>query len=83
VTSVWVPFTDLVSGAACALVIPPGGQVYPAVTQQDAKIGVSHPGCDLLADLCAELDSFFCPACRWNGRVSGAWAVDMIREVAG
>ena len=72
-------FTDLISGRECELVAPPGGAVYPEVGQP--KIGVAHPGCEMLADLCVELDAFYCPAywgCGWNGRVSGAWCLDMI-----
>lgn len=37
--------------------------------------GVYHPGCGELADLVVELDAFYCPACGYNGRISGAWAV--------
>ena len=33
-----------------------------------------------LADLAIELDAFFCPACHRNGRVSGAWCLDVIEE---
>ncbi|SRR6266566_3003174 len=70
-------FTDLVSNQRCELVIPPGGRVYPG--PGEPKIGVAHPGCPAVADLAVELDAFWCPACGWNGRVSGAWCVDMIR----
>lgn len=70
-------FTDPVSGAPCELVIPPGGRVYPRPGWP--KTGVAHPGCPAVADLCVELDAFWCPACRRNGRVSGAWCADVIR----
>jgi hypothetical protein len=73
-------FTDPVSGEECALVIPPGGSVYPAAGQP--KTGVAHPRCAVLADLAMDLDAFWCPACRWNGRVSGAWCADVIRRGA-
>jgi hypothetical protein len=73
-------FTDPVSDEECALVIPPDGRVFP--TTRQAKIGVAHPRCDELADLAIELDAFWCPACKWNGRVSGAWCADMIRGEA-
>ena len=78
--SVHHPFTDPISGKICVLVIPPAGRVHPTAGQP--KIGVDHPGCDQLADVAVELDAFYCPACRWNGRVSGAWAVDQIEAVS-
>lgn len=71
------PFTDDVSGRECVLVVPPGGHVYPL--PGNPKTGVEHPGCEALADLCVELDAFWCPSCGWNGRVSGAWCADVIR----
>lgn len=70
------PFTDPVANRECVLVIPPDGRVFPR--PGEPKIGVRHPGCDMLADLCAAYDAFWCPTCRWNGRVSGAWAIGMI-----
>ena len=74
-------FTDLVHGAECALVIPPGGSVYPR--PGEPRAGVAHPGCPELADLAIELDAFYCRLCRWNGRVSGAWCLDLIDDAAG
>lgn len=73
-------FIDPCHGAAgveCELVVPPGGAVYPAAGQ--ARIGVAHPGCAALADLCVELDAFWCGECGWNGRVPGGWCIDVIR----
>jgi hypothetical protein len=72
------PFTDLISGRECVLVIPPGGRMYPLPGQP--KTGIRHPGCDHLGDLAVGLDAFLCLACRWSGRVSGAWCTDMIRK---
>lgn len=69
-------FTDPISGETCILVVPPYGRVFPS--HGEAKIGVGHPRCSELADLAIELDAFYCPACRWNGRISGAWALDVI-----
>lgn len=69
-------FTDAARGAECILVIPSAGRVWPA--EGEPKIGVEHPGCDALADLVLDLDAFWCPLCRRNGRISGAWAADMI-----
>jgi hypothetical protein len=60
-----VPFTDLVSGETCWLVI------------RNARPWVVHVGCDGLADVVPVLDAFYCPSCGWNGRVSGAWVMDM------
>jgi len=69
-------FYELVRGGECVLVVPPDGRVSPVPGQ--AKIGVAHPGCDAVADLAIELDAFFCPSCKRNGRVSGAWCRDVI-----
>lgn len=63
------PFTDLVSGEECALVITAEG-----------RPGIAHPRCTFLADLAVELDAFYCPACGWNGRVSGAWCADYLKK---
>ena len=70
------PFTDDVSGQPCELVIPPGGKVFPA--PGEPKTGVRHPDCPAVADLCMDLDAFYCQLCQWNGRISGAWAAGMI-----
>ena len=75
------PFTDDVSGDTCYLVIPPGGNIFAVPGQP--KTGVRHPGCDAVADLCMDLDAFWCPACKWNGRISGAWAADVIGGMSG
>lgn len=69
-------FTDPITDEGCTLVVPSGGRVFPS--NGEPKIGVRHPRCDELADLAVELDCFYCRACRWNGRISGAWAVDVI-----
>lgn len=73
-------FTDPIRSAECVLVVPDGGRVFP-VAPDDPQIGVEHGGCGRVADLAIELDAFYCPACQWNGRISGGWAVDMIRAV--
>ena len=59
------PFTDLASGRTVVLHV--GG-----------RAGVEHPDCGELADVSAVLDAFYCAACRWNGRISGAWYVHML-----
>lgn len=71
-------FDDPISGQSCLLVIPAGGEVFPQ--DGEPKIGVLHPRCATTADLAVELDAFWCPACHWNGRISGQWAVDMIEQ---
>jgi len=67
------PFTDDVGGGWCELVVPAG----------EAKIGIAHPRCDTLADLAIDLDAFFCADCHRNGRISGAWAADVIKAASG
>lgn len=79
--SVTHPFTDDASGRTCELVIPPDGKVF--ARPGEPKTGVLHPHCDAVADLCMDLDAFWCPVCKWNGRISGAWAVDMIEAGRG
>ena len=69
-------FTDPASGAACNLVIPDGGAIWPGPGQP--KIGIAHPGCETLGDLALDLDAWQCRACGVIGRVSGAWCADMI-----
>lgn len=69
-------FLDPISDRFAALVLPPGGRVYPV--PGEPKIGVAHPNCDHLADVSVDLDCFYCPVCRWNGRISGAWVDDLL-----
>jgi hypothetical protein len=76
--TVIVGFSDPIKNQWCELVVPDGGRVFPIAGEP--KIGVDHPGCDERADLSVELDAFYCPKCRWNGRISGAWAVDVIES---
>lgn len=71
------PFTDMVSGRECTLVIPPDGRLFPK--PGEPMVGIRHPDCDELADVSVILDAFFCSRCsHGNGRVSGAWCIDMI-----
>lgn len=76
-----IAFTDLITRQSCELVVPQNGRVY--ATKDEPKIGVAHPRCDALADLAVDLDAFYCPDCEWSGRVSGAWAIDMIENAIG
>lgn len=70
-------FHDPIRREMVTLVIPAGGRIY--ATGGEPKIGVEHPGCTELADLAVDLDAFYCRACQWSGRVSGAWAVERIK----
>ena len=79
--SVSATFLDPIRNRMCALVVPPAGRVF--AFNGEPKIGVRHEGCEELADLSIELDCFYCPTCRWNGRISGAWAVDVIETAKG
>lgn len=63
------PFEDPITGQTVTLCV-------------DDPPGVEHPGCPERADVSPPLDAFFCPACHWNGRISGAWYAEMIRGVA-
>lgn len=63
-------FTDPISNRVCTLHVAPAEDFWLA-----AK--VQHPDCGGLADVSADLDCFYCQVCRWNGRVSGAWVVDL------
>lgn len=57
------PFTELVSGTRCVLIIRP-----------DKRLVVRHPNCLEMAAVIPELDAFYCLECHYNGRISGAWA---------
>ncbi len=67
-------FTDPVSGRVCDLTF-----IGPDPSWWDHTAGVAHPDCSMLADVSAEIDAFYCPECRWNGRLSGMWATDCLR----
>jgi NTP pyrophosphatase (non-canonical NTP hydrolase) len=55
----------------CLLVVNPDAALFEGLS-------VVHPGsCGYRADVSANLDAFYCTECRYNGRISGAWAVDM------
>lgn len=69
-------FLDPIQNRQCVLVVPPDGRVF--ASRGEPKIGIEHPDCDQVADLSIDLDAFYCPVCRWNGRVSGAWCVHVI-----
>lgn len=52
------------------------------VLRTDGQAGVDHPGCLVRADVSPELDAFYCRDCHWNGRISGAWFMDVLSERA-
>lgn len=66
------PFVDPISDRPVVLVIGETNALF------DGTTGVRHPGCDRLADVSPDLDAFFCSACHRNGRISGAWVVDLL-----
>lgn len=63
-------FVDPITDAICTLRIRHG---VPTV---------EHPRCDQPADVAIPFDSFYCPACGWNGRVSGAWVSHQLDRAA-
>lgn len=72
-TTVRHPFMDGVRRDECILHVWPAGTLFDGLK-------VEHPGCACLADVSADLDAWYCPACSRSGRVSGAWAVDMWQQ---
>ena len=64
-------FIDGVSRRHCTLVIDPAKPLW------DGGAVVQHPDCEHPADVSVDLDCFYCQSCRWNGRISGAWAYDL------
>ena len=69
------PFTDN-HGHDCTLEVDPDAPLFQALR-------VAHPGCAVSATVSADLDAFFCAHCHHNGRISGAWAVEIWRETQG
>lgn len=68
-------FTEPVSGWPCTLVNDPARGWW------DGGVGVAHTDyCDRLADVMPDLDAFYCPGCSFNGRISGAWVLDVRRS---
>lgn len=66
------PFIDPISGQEVVLVMgDEDSKPY------DGSHGVEHPDCEELADVSPELDAFYCTGCKWNGRISGAWFMDL------
>lgn len=72
-SSVRRPFVDPVKGVERELVVLIGPPAFDALK-------VEH-GCSDLADVSADLDAWFCPVCHAQGRISGAWALDVYGEV--
>jgi hypothetical protein len=59
------PFTDPVSGRECTV-------------HFGEAPGVEHPDCTFRAEVSPEIDAFYCRHCGWNGRISGAWFMDLL-----
>lgn len=66
-------FVDPVKGVERELVVLHGVSAFDGLK-------VEH-GCTDLADVSADLDAWFCPVCHVQGRISGAWALDVYDEV--
>jgi hypothetical protein len=64
------PFTDHISNRDCTLIVDGSKAAFDGNR-------VRHGECPELAPVSLDLDAFYCVACRWNGRVSGAWVYDL------
>jgi hypothetical protein len=73
-------FTDLISRRECVLRVGLGvDRLRPGLP----GAVVLHGECPTPADVSPDLDCFYCPDCRWNGRISGAWVMDVLAEDGG
>lgn len=65
--------------------IHPHAQVTLVIGETIDETGVEHPipntmwMCKHLAHVSPDLDAFYCSTCQWNGRISGAWFMDLWR----
>lgn len=66
------PFVDPLHGETVVFIVGPDSR----------RTGVAHPDCTDLAPVAYGLDSAYCAICRWQCRISGAWALDMIENLA-
>lgn len=66
-------FHEGTSGGLMVLRMPSPGDGRP----YDGTHGVVHAGCDRLAEVSPELDCFYCSDCGRQGRISGAWFMDL------
>ena len=64
------PFIDPIRQVGVTLVVDRTKRLFDALT-------VEHPGCDVPADVSADLDAFYCRTCHWNGRIDGMWAIEL------
>lgn len=69
-------FDDPISGCSVVLHVDGTKSAFDGLTVEHAGSGPDGL-CPTRADVSADLDAFFCPTCRWNGRISGAWAFDL------
>lgn len=72
-SSVRRSFIDPVKGVERELVVLIGAPAFDALC-------VDH-GCSDLGNVSADLDAWFCPVCHAQGRISGAWALEVYDEV--
>lgn len=59
--------------------IHPSERVVLVIEETFDATGVEHPECARLAHVSPDLDAFYCQRCHWNGRISGAWFMDLWR----
>jgi hypothetical protein len=67
------PFIDPISGTERELLVLSNATAFDGLV-------VEH-GCSDLGNVSADLDAWFCPVCHAQGRISGAWALDVYDEV--
>lgn len=68
-------FRDPITGRECVL---RAGIDVDRLRPGLPGLGVLHGECPTIADVSPDLDCFYCQTCRWNGRISGAWAMEML-----
>src|SRR5437762_2172993 len=60
----------------------PGRTGEVIFTGDPTTSGVRHDNCDHLAQVTPHLDAAYCAKCRWQCRISGAWYLGMLADVA-
>lgn len=57
---------------------PSGRQSTIIITGDATTSGIRHHACNVLATVSPDLDAAYCPQCRWQCRISGAWYTDLL-----